>query len=178
MRFLVASVVVIMIFVLPAGSWYYLSSGYDYRVTLQEEVKVKESIEDLFYGLSEDEFQKINEACQGRYTVMHVQGMPSSSEQSMLDRLEDKYGGREGFQIKVLSQIADVPNAVRSNLSKYPDARIILIDDELNLRNAYSYSTEDIKKLIEHSSAILPIPKKQKVFLKRDLEKADGSDEK
>jgi len=176
MRFIVASVVVIMIFVLPAGSWYYLSSGYDYRVKLQEEVQVKESLEELFYGLSEEEFQKIKTACQGRYTILHVKGVPSSSEQAMLDRIESKYGGREGFQIKVLSQIADVPVVVRSNLTKYPDARILLIDNELNLRNAYTYSTEDIKKLIEHSAAILPIPKKQKVFLKRDLEKADGSD--
>ncbi len=176
MRYLVAAVVVVMIFVLPAGSWYYLSSGYNYRVELQEEVKVKEPLQDLFYGLSEDEFAKIKSACNGRFTVLHVAGHPSNSEQELLDRLEDKYGGREGFQIKVLDELADVPNAVKSNLKKYPKARILLLDDEVNLRNAYTYSTEDIKKLIEHSAAILPIPKKQKVYLKRDLEKADGSD--
>jgi len=176
MKYLVAAVVVIMVFVLPAGSWYYLSSGYNYRVELQEAVQIKESLHELFYGLSDAEFEKIESACEGRYTVMHVAGSPSRSEQDLLNRLEEKYGGREGFQTMILNDIAQVPYAVRSNLKKYPNARILLLDDKLNLRNAYTYSTDDIKKLIEHSAAILPIPKKQKVYLKRDLKKADGSE--
>lgn len=163
MRFLVAAVVVFMLFVLPAGSWWYLSSGYNYRKVNLEQLEVKGPLESKLGLVVEPLKSKLVEKLTDKVTVLVMNpGGLDDSQQDVIDRIADKYGDRDFFQV------------VEEHGVKLGSS-IFLIDRDLQIRNTYSWDPESIKKLVEHTAIMLPIPRRETISLKRDLKNESNS---
>lgn len=157
MRFLVAAAVVFMLFVLPAGSWWYLSSGYNYRKSNLEQLEVKGALEGKLGLVAEPLKTELITKLKDKVTVLVMNpGGLDESQQDVIDRIADKYGDRDFFQVV-------------ENHSIKLGSSIFLVDRDLQIRNTYNWDKEDVKKLVEHTAIMLPIPKRQTISLKRDL---------
>jgi len=165
MRYLIAFAVVIMLFVLPAGSWWYLQSGFNYRKQILEDIQPKRSLVQL--DENESGLTSVEALFKDKITVFAAGTNIDSKKQDIIDRIAEKYGNRDYFQFKTMREIQEA--SVQSILSSHPDS-VYLIDNDMLIRNAYSWSDDDIRKLVEHTAALLPVPKREKISLKRDLE--------
>jgi len=157
MRFLIAAAVVFMLFVLPAGSWWYLSSGYNYRKANLEQLEVKGSFENKIGLIAEPLKTNLVSKLKDKVTVlvMNPEGL-NSHQQDVVERIADKYVDRNYFQV------------VEEHRIKL-ESNIFLIDRDLQIRNTYNWEEESIQKLVEHTAIMLPIPKRETISLKRDL---------
>ena len=165
MRYLIAFAVVIMLFVLPAGSWWYLQSGFNYRKQILEDIKPKRALAQQ--GEDEKGMMAVEKVFKDKITVFASGTNIDSKKQDIIDRIAEKYGNRDYFQFKTMRELQS--ELSQGDLSTHRDS-IYLIDKDLLIRNAYSWSDEDVKKLVEHTAALLPVPKREKISLKRDLE--------
>lgn len=164
MRFLVAAAVVFMLFVLPAGSWWYLSSGYNYRKENLEQLKPKGEIERKLGLVAEPLKTELADALRNQVTVLVMNdGGLNQEQQDIIDRIADKYGDRDYFQV------------IEEHSIKLGEP-IFLVDREMKVRNTYSWNPESIKKLVEHTAILLPIPKRETISLKRDLKNESDND--
>lgn len=157
MRFLIAAAVVFMLFVLPAGSWWYLSSGYNYRKDNLEQLKEKGSFERKLGLVAEPLKSELISKLKDKVTVLVMNpGGLDAKQQDVIDRIADKYGDRDFFQV------------VEEHSIKLGSS-IFLVDRDLQIRNTYNWDKENVKKLVEHTAIMLPIPKRETISLKRDL---------
>lgn len=80
-----------------------------------------------------------------------------------------------GYKVPILDQRKDdgsIP--LKSNISQLPEEYpyLVLVDDNMTIRNYYNVNDEDsVKRLVEHLALILPREKKGKAELKREKEK-------
>jgi len=160
-RYFIASLVVIMLFVLPAGSWWYLNKGFNYRKQILEEIEVKSSLleNQSFDGQSK---QKLDSLLNDRISVLVTHKELNKQEQETLLKIKEKYGGRDLFQVVKMIELSDFKD-------NWSNDKIYLVDQELNIRNEYSFEKQDIKKLVEHIAALIPMPVREEVKLKREL---------
>jgi len=157
MRYLVAAAVIFMLFVLPAGSWWYLSSGYNYRKSNLEQLEVKGRIDGKLGLVAEPLKTELFTKLKDKVTVLVMNpGGLNTSQQDVIDRIADKYGDRDFFQV------------VEEHSIKLGSS-IFLVDRDLQIRNTYNWDKDSIKKLVEHTAIMLPIPKRETISLKRDL---------
>lgn len=150
-----------MLFVLPAGSWWYLNKGFDYRKQILEEIEIKSSLLEN-QGINESTKDQLRNLLMNKISVVVNKAGLNIEEKETVQKLEKKYGGRELFQVVNLEHIG-AQNVTQLNKDIY------LIDQELNIRNEYNFETESIKKLVEHIAALIPMPVREEVKLKREL---------
>ncbi len=151
MKYLVATVVVVVLFILPIGSWYYLSTGLDYRMDALELLKPK--------GKIKVDTQSSNAL--NRKTAFIV---TKKVGDHTLNDIYSQYGSQKSFLLLTNQQPnAEVPNWKMMtpdllNLLKdnYPEAGIILTDTSQMVRNIYSIDPDDFKLAIEHTAIVLP----------------------
>jgi len=150
--------IVLVIFVLPAGSWYYLQQGYNYRLNALQELEPKGQFERLALEQGkEDLFEE-------KVTLICLCGDASKEELATLDQIEEKYDSR-GFQlIKLKSQDPDA-QLLRS---KYGTDKLILVDKDREFRSSYTFASEDIKEVVKHVAIVIPLPSRKKIKLKRE----------
>lgn len=157
MKHLTTIALVLVLFALPLGSWYYLQQGYNFR----KEALVKLEPKGEFVGLADDieGAEKI-----GEDIVMVCLCKDLAQEHGLiLDEIEDRYKSR-GF---TLIRLAGSEAKYSSLKSIYNSDQLILLDKDKEVRSSYSFSKEDTKDFIEHIAIILPFPKRKTVKLKR-----------
>jgi hypothetical protein len=170
MSYIKAAAVIIMLFVLPGVSWWYLQSGLDYQKQIRVDIAPKRSI--LNTGILAGSKSKVEELLKDKITVFAADSTFSEKQQDIIDRIAEKYGNREFFQFQTLKD--QVAKEVVSSLSVDPDS-IYLVDKDMVIRNAYSWSDTDITTLVEHTATLIPLPERQSISLKRDIEHAEGN---
>lgn len=158
MKYLRGLAVVFVIFVLPAGSWYYLQSGYNYRVGALQELEPKGQL----IPLAKEKETK--DLITDKVTLICLCEGVSDEDMTTLKNIEEKYDSR-GFQVIRLAQSdADY----QSLKNKYGPDPLILIDIKRQLRNTYTLSPDDIKEVVKHIAIVIPMPSRQKIKLKRE----------
>jgi len=158
MKYLRGLAIVVVIFVLPAGSWYYLQSGYDYRLNALQELEPKGQLQKLNLDQDQPEF------FYGKVTLICLCETVSSQDLSTLEQIEEKYDSR-GFQLlKWSSSDVDFQNLN----GKYGKDNLILVDKDRELRSTYSFEEDEIKDLVKHIAIVIPLPTRKKIKLKRE----------
>jgi hypothetical protein len=163
MKYLVGVVVFIMLFVLPLGSWYYLQSGLDYRKDALKELQPK--------GVFQSSVLDIN-TLKSKTTLLHLKPI----EIGVVSEIFGQYGGVPTFQmISIETPEVEEKNWINidaftagSISSANSDAGFLLIDTSGQLRNYYAADMEGVRRLIEHTSMVLPRVKEMDVKLKRE----------
>ena len=158
MKVLRGLAIVLVIFVLPAGSWYYLQSGYDYRLGALQELEPKGQ----FGKLSLEE--NTPDLLENKVTLLCLCEDVVGEDLSTLDQIEEKYDSR-GFQLIKLTELND---EYRNLKSKYNPHKLILIDKDREHRRSYSFKDDEIKELVKHIAIVIPLPSRKKIKLKRE----------
>lgn len=163
MKYLVGVVVFIMLFVLPLGSWYYLQSGLDYRKDALKELEPK----GLFISTSLD-----NNQLKSKTTLVQLKPV----DKGVIEEIFGQYKKSETFQlISIESPLEEdsswiqIDDFTANSISSSNDgAGFLLIDTSGQLRNTYPADGEGVRKLIEHTSMVLPRVKEMDVKLRRE----------
>ena len=163
MKYLVGAVVFIMLFVLPLGSWYYLQSGLDYRKDALKELEPKGNFQSSVFDVN---------SLKSKTTLVHLKPV----EQDVIAEIYGQYGGTQTFQLmSIESPLENKVNWITidaftasSISSANSDAGFLLIDTSGQLRNQYPANMDGVRRLIEHTSIILPRIKELDVKLKRE----------
>lgn len=162
MKYFIASLIVIVLFILPLGSYYYLNSGYNFRKAALVEL---ESEGPLFSSVDSEFLRTMKDSLMGGNTnLIYLEVQKDPAHGNELQMINDKYDHRFDFQVVNLSK-NEVPELFRS----YQATPLILVDSLAQIRDTYSFNSEDIKRLIRHISILLPMDKRPDIHLKRDL---------
>lgn len=161
MKYLVSAVVFIMLFVLPLGSWYYLQSGLDYRKDALKELEPKGE----FVSTAFDQNR-----IKSKTTLMHLKPI----DQDVISEIYGQYSKSNTFQLITIEPPVDGSNnwiqiddyTANSISSANADAGFLLIDTSGQLRNSYPADMDGVRRLIEHTSIVLPRVKEMDVKLK------------
>jgi len=161
MKYLVSGIVFILIAVVPFGSWYYLQTGLNYRKDALKELEPK----GLFYS---DGFD--NTILKSKTTLLQLKEV----DEKVLPEIFDQYSKSETYQVigidspvepfdnwKTIS--ADKAKIISSN---YDNAGFILVDTNMMVRNTYPPNMDGVRRMIEHTSIILPRIKEIDIKLK------------
>ena len=162
MKYAVGIVVFVMLFILPLGSWYYLRSGLNYRKDALKELEPK------------GEFQSVvlnSNTLKSKTSLLHLKEV----EGSVVSEIFDQYSGSKTFQMISIDEPEEATSnwinidefTANSISSAHNGAGFLLIDTSGMLRNSYSADREGIRRLIEHTSIILPRIKEMDVKLKK-----------
>lgn len=166
MRYLIAAAVIFMLFVLPAGSWWYLKSGLEYRIQVRDETAVKSQFDQQLTDLSESSRSALLDKLNGKITVLNFDAPLTKEQEDVVTRIVEKYGERDLFQFLHFADIQSIAN-VDKDFSA--DSPLYLVDQDIQIRNEYTWEEESIKQLVVHIAAVLPIPGRESISLKRDL---------
>lgn len=148
MKYLVPIGVIILLFVLPLISWYYLSTGLNYRKDLEAVTEIKGDIKEL--GISDTELFK------SKTTLLPLR--PDLNPE-LLTRLEEQFDKAPTFQLLTYEDF--------SRLSIYGDnwkeKSMALIDTSLQIRNIYDdFDKESVKDIVAHTAVTLPFVKSRR----------------
>jgi len=157
MKYLSIISLFLFIVVFPLGSWYYLQQGFDYRKAALEDLRSKGDVSDIF----SEEF--INDYRLRKKSSLIL--LPSSKLSSEhVDKIFDQF--RKAYTFQMLN-FADQYN--ESSLAKHSnwvnmssdmevdiDGSFIILDNKGNIRNTYVNEDEEMKKMIEHLSIVIP----------------------
>jgi hypothetical protein len=139
----------LMVVVVPFGSWYYLNSGLQYRKDVEATLKAKDSLD-----LSLDTLGLLNKRC--TVVVLNRSGIADT----ILLGIQKQYEKVNEFQMLSLDSIGLIKHLPKGYASaffdKYKTNSFLILDHKLKLRNTYGHTTEDIKKLVEHTAIALP----------------------
>lgn len=163
MKYLVSAVVFMLLFVVPAGSWYYLQSGLDYRkdALVELEPKGKFAVDGI-----------ADEMLKSKTTLIQT----TDIGQDVLTEIYDQYKKSETFQVMTSQpslesfgswKMIDVDLA-RSIADAYEGAGFLLIDTAMMVRNTYPADLSGVRKLIEHTSIVLPRVREMDIKLKNN----------
>jgi hypothetical protein len=162
MKYLVSSVVFILIAIVPFGSWYYLQTGLNYRKEALKELEPK----GLF---SADGFD--NSILRSKTTLFQLKDV----EENVLPKIFEQYNKSKTYQVVAI----DTPDEPQSNWkvissdlantisSKYDNAGFILVDTSMMVRNSYPADMDGVRRMIEHTSIVLPRIKEMDIKLKK-----------
>lgn len=177
MRLFRTILVVALLILFPALSWYYLQQGKDWRMTSVSEISEKTQL--TVASLTTMDGDTLTpESLLGNFIIAADLSHPVKHE--VLDALHDQFGERDDVLLMALTSGDAVPQGwlgidcdrqdcswLRQHLDS--SANSALIDDSLRLRRTYDLMKEDErKKLVKHTAVIVPLEKREKLELRRD----------
>lgn len=159
MKYIIASAVVLLLIGAPLGSYFYLKSGFVYRLNSLEELQQKNIDNDLNHLL--DSIVPDN----NKVSLVYLQRAGDNLANDQLAAIEEQIVDRTNFQtIRVDAADTRLLNQVDQSVSFY------LLDTAGVVRNYYESDDETLKRIIRHLSVVIPMPKRRNVRLQRDVE--------
>lgn len=166
-------VLLLMLVILPLGSYLYLRSGVDYRLAALDMVTPKGELLDFTYyknGLKLNSSRALNHKTsiihidQSNDNDRYIQGIFDQFNQSenleLLQLKEDSVSNHlEGFDIVYTPEFRDIE-------SNYKDYDILLVDTSLQIRSYYDLNDSTINELIRDIAIVLPLKKKSTIKMK------------
>lgn len=162
-KMLVSIGVIILVVILPAGSWYYLQTGLDYRKAALKELTAQGAFDVSTIG--GEQWLK------SKTTLLHLE----SNQEEISKRIYDQFGEAETFNLwsPSVSILGKKNWQVLADSSQvqiketYPEASFVLIDTAMQVRHVYNDKTESIvKDLISHIAIVLPRKKDKDIKMK------------
>ncbi|MBC7884412.1 MAG: hypothetical protein H7X99_02995 [Saprospiraceae bacterium] len=159
-KFISWLVLALFVLVVPLGSWYYLKMGLNYRKNALKELIAKDSI-----SVTMDSLGLLNK----KTTLLALHS--SKTIEGNLVSIHNQFKNIDGFQIFTFDSIHAfniLPEGYLSGFrNKYEGKDYILLDTSIHIRNTYSNTEEDVKKLVEHLAIIIPRPKEYDIKMKK-----------
>lgn len=181
---------------LPAGSWYYLQKGLDYRLETMGQLSDHGDFKLLTASApAEADYVRVISFLSTDATKREKQG-------ALLARLYEQFDKREDFQLitfwdsttvfglggfRETYNLEEEPQCAFQALGKtewekfvrtyqeqveQAEEQMALVDINGNIRNFYAQGQEaEVKKLVEHVALLLPMKKQDKPELRREIEK-------
>ena len=180
MRILRLILVLAVLIGFPLGSWIYLNKGLKWRLAAQKETAVVGRLG--AFSLEDQTGQAIHaDDLRGRYYLLAEPGDEAGMD--VIRKVHKQFSVREDYQTLVLYsgtppllEADSVLTIVRclqgcemlereAFEGKYAAA---IVDDSLRVRGRYLLGSEDeARALVMHMAVVLPIPKREKIELKR-----------
>ena len=162
MKYLISSVVFILIAVVPFGSWYYLQTGLNYRKDALKELEPKGIFSTSGFDSS---------ILKSKTTLFQLKPV----NKDVLPEVFDQYSKSNTYQVITTEKPTESLNnwvtisAEMANKisSKYDDAGFILVDTSKMVRNSYPADMDGVRRMIEHTSIVLPRIKEMDIKLKK-----------
>ncbi|MBK7697785.1 MAG: hypothetical protein IPJ39_03220 [Saprospiraceae bacterium] len=152
--------VILLLCVVPFGSWLYLSKGLNYRKAALSELQVKDSL-----SISEDSLRILN----NKTTVLVLNKEVRIMD--ILGKINDQFKNSPSFQIMFKDSVGTYSYLPKGYLDErflsYQGKDFILIDNKLQIRNSYNSDVPAIKKMVEHIAIILPRVKEADIIIKK-----------
>jgi len=179
--------ILILIVGFPLGSYLYLKGGFNYRKDILDEVTAKGEFDDflkndyfnpkkghtiLFAKFENDDSDKINklakvlEQFDGNKSFKIV-GLTEGINDDLESTFKNKFNATQGLLIQNLPQTILEKNSLNKE-----GWNAMLVDTSSQIRAYYNLSLmEDLNKMIEHVSTVLPRKVEKDIVLERDKEK-------
>lgn len=159
----------LLLVVLPLGSYIYLKKGYSYRKTIMKELSQHTPLKDTI-RLNEGEILKFRNHC----TVVDINGTNEDVKNIYLQFKEAKgfqlVSGNDPKEVKtVFAKVSEgndqifkesyksIDSASLARLKvSYADKSFIIIDSLNNVRYQYGQSLDDKQRLVAHITSLLP----------------------
>lgn len=158
----VIPIVIFLVFlvIVPVLTWLNLRKGLDYRLQTKQELVVKDSI-----PLLADSLRLIF----GKTNIIITK--PFNRLKDFELSVDQHFGNENTVNLYTFDSIQNdikvLPKGYLSVLhEKYADKTFILIDTAGYVRNTYTGSDDDISKLLEHTSVIIPEKKRGSIEFK------------
>lgn len=160
MKYIIASAVVCLLIGAPLGSYFYLKSGFVYRLESLADLKPKELSADLksVFDLQVPHNNKV------RLIYLEKENNPLASDQ--FNAIQDKIVDTSYFQT------VRVQGDPEHYLTAGGDYDFYLLDTAGVLRNYYASNDQTLKEIIRHLSVVIPLQKRNEIKLERDIKKA------
>jgi hypothetical protein len=186
-KFLVT--IILILFLLPFVSWYYLQSGLNWRKAAQEIMNGTTPFPSVDYANSTG--QKFSTALLEEHVsiVTFISCTGSENQENLLLELYDQFKETNKANFILLDSCdtamtsvgdpskknwymlpcLDTMQLCRSLLNEWPDGKsFALVDRNKVIRSYYGMATKDEKRmLVEHMALLLPRERQEKVELKR-----------
>lgn len=166
--------ILLLLFGLPAGSWYFLNGGLQWRKGKIEDLKPKERF--LYnYNFSDEDKTKIFEELSHRTAVVKLNSDLTDKDMTIIDqfrnsptfmffvmaknvRIADAYGKKVPLRyIKTMN--------ITSQNYEYDNAQYLLVDTSGYIRKHYNWGAEEVHKNIVEDLAVL-LPRKKSPDIK------------
>lgn len=182
---------------LPAGSWYYLQKGLDYRLETMGQLKDHGDFKLFTTESSEEETKAVR-----LINFLSAEEAKREEQGILLSKLYEQFDKREDFQLitfwdsssfngldvfKATFGLEEEPQCTFEPLGQADWARFVqtyekeaatpgqhmaLVDLEGNIRSFYAQSEQkEVRSLVEHIALLLPMKKQNKPELRREIEK-------
>lgn len=152
--------VVLLLLVVPLGSWFYLNKGLNYRKGALAELIPKDSI-----AISKDTLKMLT----GKTSVV-VLKTDNKTEQFLAD-IQEQFKNTPHFQIIYRDSIPGnsfLPkDYLKINFLPYENQNFVLIDEKLRIRNSYTSELDQVRKMVEHIAITIPRPKESDIEMKK-----------
>ena len=162
--------------VFPALSWYYLDTGLAYRKEARISMEPKESLDQF---LEKNEFETktdLEPICQGKTSLVLYRR--SADHDETINKLFEQFQKANTFQIVILNESGLEPfdDFEKTNLHMV-DAKInsnqssiILIDQDLQIRNVYNFSEASILEMVSHTALLIPRTKPKDIKVNKSID--------
>lgn len=157
-------VLILLLVVLPAGSYLYLKKGYDFRKGIMSDLSKMEPIKNVL--ISEDSVQV---SYRGKCTLIAL------TENETTNQIYNQFKDAKGFQMIAKENLNlnqkfkaknygeekqrmyfELDSTLISQLVKQYKSDYILLDSLGNVRRTYADEKEELRKMVIHISALLP----------------------
>ncbi len=163
MKYIAGIVTLALIVILPAGSWYYLQSGYDFRLELLKQLEPKGILDHS--KVSEEVALELSKQLD-RSTVLLYNGALVNSQR--IADIEDQFKNAMTFKTISISDSNQVSSISDMKLSQNQSSQLltqhkaVLIDTSGQIRQWYSLDTDSqYEDVVEHLAVVLPrVPNK------------------
>lgn len=166
---------------LPAGSWFYLKSGFQVRKSAFEALKVKAPFpDDIILGN-----KHFDECINNNVSLVYKNEANAKGLIQNLQEVHTIFKHRDRFSFisleenkdtlaGLVSEVAEdwkIINLSSSYYNKFPigNNEIMVLDTLANIRGKYQLEKEDLQRMTKQLTILFPIEKKQKIRLKRDV---------
>jgi len=150
---------IILVVIVPLGSWFYLKEGLDYRKGALLELTPKDSI-----PRDSDSLQIIF----GKTSIIVIDSLVKND---IIEKIREQFKNTPGFQVSFISEnsTSALPAEYLKDVwVRYAGNSFVLIDTAGNIRNAYKNDSLSIKKLVEHTAIVIPRPKESDIKMKNE----------
>lgn len=133
----------------PLGSWYYLNQGLQYRKELIKEIQIK------------TEIAKDSDSLQLLYGSSNLVVLQKSKDiLEIVNQLNEQFKNSPRFNIVFKDSVDGYPflpiGYMSNEWNELNSGTFILLDTLMNVRNTYTAESDQIKKLVEHITMVIP----------------------
>ena len=163
MKYIKSIIVLTFLFALPAGSWYFLQTGLDWRRVKAKELVGKGSILEAVTMTPEDK-ALLSQKLKGKTSLIKLRKPQSQQDAELVRQFADAFT----FQWVETATDLSIPKSTIEALKYDYEYDYVLVDTSLNVRQYYTGDDkETLTRIVEDIALMIPHRKSKDIKLKR-----------